>query len=129
MSTKTTAAATADLDTRYGSGTAGGFYVAALTAVSDGAAGTVTEATGGAYARQAINFAAASGRSKVSAADITFPEATTDHGNVVAWGIYDAEEDGNLKHVIELDTPITYNTGYQPVISTGDIGVSEAAYS
>ena len=129
MSTKPDSAANADLDDRYGSGTAGGFYVAALTAVTSGAAGTVTEASGGSYARQAIDFAAASGRSKASAADITFPEATTDHGNIVAWGVYDASTGGNLKHVLELDTPIVYNAGYQPVISSGDLEVTEGAYA
>ena len=129
MSTKTTAAANADLDTKYGSGTAGGYYVGALTAVSDGAAGTVTEANGGTYARQAISFAAASNRSKASNDDIEFPVATADHGNIVAWGIYTASTSGTLVHVVDLDTPITFNTGYQPVISSGDLTVSEPAYT
>lgn len=128
MSTKPDAVANADLDTKYGSGTAGGFYVAALTAVSDYDAGTVTEATGGTYARQAIDFAAAANRSKANDADITFPVGTADHGNIVAWGIYTASTNGTLVHVKELQTPITYNTGYQPVISAGDLTVSEAAH-
>lgn len=129
MSTKTTARANADLDTKYGSGTAGGWYVGALTAITSGAAGTVTEASGGAYARQPISFAAAASRAKASNADITFPEATTDHGNIVGWGIYSASSGGNLQHVVPLGTPLVYNTGYQPVISSGDLTISEAAYA
>ena len=129
MSTKTTARANADLDAKYGSGTAGGFFVDALTVITDAAAGTVTAATGGAHARQAISFAAAASRSKASNADIEFPVATADHGNIVGWGVYDAVTAGNLHHVIELVTPLTYNTGYQPVISSGDLTIAEAAYA
>jgi hypothetical protein len=129
MSTKTNAYANSHLDATYGSAAAGGFYVAALTAVTSGAAGTVTEASGGSYARQAISFASAASRAKASNADIEFPTATADHGDIVAWGIYDAEEDGNLLHVIELETAITYDTGYQPVISSGDLTITEGAYA
>jgi hypothetical protein len=129
MSTKTTAAANSHLDTRYGAGTAGGFFVAALTAVADGAAGSVTEATGGTYARQAINFAAAASRSKASAADITFPVASANHGNIVAWGVYSAVSGGTLVHVKMLVTPITFNIGYQPVIASGTLTVAEPAYT
>jgi hypothetical protein len=129
MSTKTNAAANADLDSKYGSGTAGGFYVGALTAITSGAAGTVTEASGGAYARQAISFAAAASRAKASNADITFPVATTNHGNIVGWGVYSAITAGTLIHVIALGTAITYNTGYQPVISSGDLTITEGAYA
>ena len=129
MSTKTTAAANADLDSKYGSGTAGGFYVAPLSAVTNAAAGTVTEMTTGGASRKAISFAAASARSKASNADITFDVATADNGDIVAWGIYSASSGGTLEHVIELVTPITYNTGYQPVISSGDLTVGEAAYA
>lgn len=129
MSTKPTAAANADLDERYGAGSAGGFYAAALTAVADGEAGSVTEATGGAYARQAISFAAAAARRKENSAEILFPQASTDHGNIVAWGIYDAVTVGNLVHVIDVNPAIVYNTGYQPRIAAGDLAIEEAAYT
>lgn len=129
MSTKTTSRANAGLDAKYGSGTAGGWYVAPLSAITDGAAGTVTEMTTGGASRKAISFAAASGRAKASNADITFDEATADNGDIVGWGIYSASSGGNLEHVIELDTPLTYDTGYQPVISSGDLTISEAAYA
>jgi len=129
MSTMTTARANAALDAKYGSGTAGGWYVAPLSAITSGAAGTVTEMTSGGASRKAISFAAASSRSKASNADITFDEASADNGNIVGWGIYSASSGGNLEHVIELDTPIVYNTGYQPVISSGDLTISQAAYA
>jgi hypothetical protein len=129
MSTKPDAYANSHLDATYGSGTAGGFYVAALTAVTSGAAGTVTEATGGSYARQAISFAAAASRAKASNADITFPTATADHGDIVAWGIYAASTGGSPVHVITLGTALTYDTGYQPVISSGDLTITEGAFA
>lgn len=129
MSTRTTAQSNARLDSEYGSGTAGGFYVDALTAITDAAAGTVTAASGGAHARQAVSFGAASARSKANNADITFPVATANHGTIVGWGVYDAVTAGNLVHVRALVTPLTYNIGYQPVISSGDLTVSEAAYA
>jgi hypothetical protein len=129
MSTRTTAQANARLDSEYGSGTAGGYFVAALTVVTDGAAGTVTEASGGNYARQAIDFAAAASRAKANDALIDFDVSTADHGNIVAWGVYTAVSGGNLVHVKELVTPITYNTGYQPQIDVGDLTITEAAYA
>ena len=129
MSTKTTARANADLDTLYGSGTAGGFFVGALTAITDGAAGTVTEASGGSYVRKAINFGAASARSKANAADITFEVATTDHGNIVGWGVYTASTAGTLIHVKSITPSLTFNTGYQPVIAAGQLSLTEGAYS
>jgi len=126
MSTKTNAAANADLDAKYDGST---FYVGALTAITNAAAGTVTEANGGNYARQAISFGAAAGRQKASDDDIEFPQATVDHGNIVGWGIYSAATSGVLHHVIPLQTPIVYNTGYQPVIAAGDLVISEAAWA
>lgn len=126
MSTKTNTAANADLDTKYGAGT---WYVAALTAITSGAAGTVTEVAGGTYARQAITFGAAAGRQKANSAQITLPQATIDHGNIVGWGIYNVLAAGSPAHVIPLATPIVYNTGYQPVINVGDLVVSEAAWA
>jgi hypothetical protein len=129
MSTKTDAYANAHLDSTYGSGTAGGFFVGALTAITSGAAGTVTEATGGAYARQAISFGAAAARSKANNAVISLPVSTSDHGNIVGWGIYSAVSGGSPLHVIPLGTPITYNTGYQPTIGVGVLAITEGAYA
>jgi hypothetical protein len=129
MSTRTTATANSRLDTEYGSGTAGGYFVAALTVITSGAAGTVTEASGGNYARQAISFAAAASRSKPSNAEIDFGESDFDHGDIVGWGIYTAVTAGTLKHVITLQTPIPYDIGFQPKIASGDLSITEAAFA
>jgi hypothetical protein len=128
MSTKPTPAANADLDSFWGAGLAGGFYVDAVVTVTDGDAGTVVYATGGAHVAQAISFAAAAARSKANSLDITFPVATVNHGNIVAWAVRDAVA-GNLKHLKVLATPITYNTGYQPVIEAGTLAVQYPAYT
>lgn len=125
--------ANANLDTKYGDGT--GFYVAALTVVTSGAAGTVTEATGGTYARQSLAgiLEAAASRAKTTDTEIDFGVATADHGNIVAWGIVShadaAISSSNLQHVKSLVTPITFNTGYQPKIAAGDLTITEGAFA
>lgn len=59
-------------------------------------AGGVTPPAGGAYARTAITFAAASGRQIQNTATVTFPAATADWGTIVGWAIYDAGAGGNI---------------------------------
>jgi hypothetical protein len=81
-------------------------YAGLLTAVTDAEAGTVTETTYGAYARQAITFgvpAASLGGRQTLASALTFP-AKSDAGSVsiIAVGIYDALTVGNLLDVILL---------------------------
>src|SRR5512146_2786976 len=83
-------------------------YAGLLTAVTDLEAGTVTETTYGAYARQAITFAApgaaSGGRRIQNSGVLTFP-AKSDAGSVtiIAVGVYDAVTAGNLQDVIFLD--------------------------
>lgn len=88
-------------------------YAGLLTAVTDAEAGTVTETTYGAYARQAITFgapAASLGGRQTQASALTFP-AKSDAGSVsiIAAGIYDALTVGNLLDVILLfdGSPLT----------------------
>jgi hypothetical protein len=81
-------------------------YAGLLTAVTDAEAGTVTETTYGAYARQAITFgvpAASLGGRQTLAGALTFP-AKSDAGSVdiIATGIWDALTAGNLLDVILL---------------------------
>lgn len=81
-------------------------YAGLLTAVTDAEAGTVTETTYGAYARQAITFGAPGAGTPgriTQASAITFP-AKSDAGTVtlIAVGIYDALTVGNLMDVILL---------------------------
>jgi hypothetical protein len=106
-----------DLDIEFGSGTAGGFYLGALTSLNP-----VVEATGGTYSRKPINFAAATGSeanasdlnsktSKAAAADIPFGAATADHGTIVGWGVFAAASGGAPVQTRALATPLSWNTG------------------
>jgi hypothetical protein len=96
-------------------------YAGLLTAVTDADAGTVTETTYGAYARQAITFGAPGaslGGRQILAGALTFP-AKSDAGSVtiVAVGIYDALTTGNLMDVILLfdGSPLT------AIVNTADV--------
>lgn len=81
-------------------------YAGLLTAVAGAEAGSVTETTYGAYARQAITFGAPGagtpGR-KTDAGVLTYP-AKSDAGSVtiIAMGVFDALTVGNLMDVIML---------------------------
>jgi hypothetical protein len=70
-------------------------------------ADTGAEVSSGAYARQAVAFAApslVSGKETIkSTADITFPVATADWGSVTHAGIRDAASGGNLLYYGPLD--------------------------
>ena len=69
-------------------------YVALYTTATDDASAG-TEVTGGAYARQAVDFAAASGGAANPTADVVFPEATANWGTVTHVGLMDASSAGN----------------------------------
>ena len=129
MSSKSDAAANADLDAKWGTGTAGGWWLGAISAVTSGPGGDVTEITGGGYARQLISFDTASGRSKSNDVDITLPQATGDHPDIIAWGIYADETGGEPELIKEIDTPVPYDTDMQPVIEAGVLTISEPAWA
>ena len=79
-------------------------------------ANTVTEATGGSYARVAVtnnttNWPASSAGAKSNGTTITFPTSTGSWGTVNAFGIYDAATVGNLLYHGDLVTPQTVSTG------------------
>lgn len=112
-------------------------YVALFTAAPTSRAGTGgTEATGGAYARQAI---ASSGWSAVSTSGsgltsieqitqtgaINFPTATANWGTIVGVGLYDASTLGNLLEYGDLTTSQTVNSGNTFQIPANDIVVQE----
>lgn len=59
-------------------------------------ANTGTEITGGSYVRKLVSFAAASGGSASTNADVSFDQATTGWGVVSHFGIFDALTTGNL---------------------------------
>jgi hypothetical protein len=104
-------------------------YVALFTDSNTAAqrdANTVTEVTGGSYARSTVtnnatNFPAATGTSPASKSNgtaISFANPTANWGTVNAFGIYDALTVGNLLYWGDLTIPKTINNG--------DTGVSFA---
>ena len=109
-------------------------YVALLTAAATPESGTVTEVSGGSYARQAV--AAASGWSaggqvgdfyEVSnAADIAFPVATADWGTITHFAIYDALTSGNELYFGQLDASKVVSSGDQFKFLAGNLKISES---
>jgi hypothetical protein len=96
-------------------------YLALLTDSNTAAqrdAGTVTEVTGGAYARVAVtnnttNFPAASGVTALKNLGVafSFPAPTANWGTATAFAIYDAATVGNLLCWGDLTTPRVINNG------------------
>jgi hypothetical protein len=101
-------------------------YIGLFTAVADGETGSVTEVSGGSYARAAVDFNAASGGSATNNGDVTFTTATADWGTVTHVGIYDASTAGNLLIYATLDTSKTVSNGDTFVIQDTNLTVSLA---
>lgn len=93
-------------------------YIALFTAVTDGEAGTVTEVSGGSYARVGVtaslsNWADATGNNGTTSNVnvITFPTASADWGTVTNFGIYDSPTAGNLLIYAALTTSRSITNG------------------
>ena len=101
-------------------------YASLFTAASGCDAGTVTEVSGGSYARVAISGAtsswkgthgtttgASSGTNGTisNAAAVTFPAPTANWGTVTHWGLWDASSTGNLLICQTLTVSKTINNG------------------
>ena len=102
-------------------------YVALFTAAPSDAGGG-TEVSGGSYARQlaGLSEAAGSGGATSNAADITFPVATGDWGEVTHVAIMDAVSGGNMIMWSPLDASKTVNNGDTFKINAGDLDVTVA---
>jgi hypothetical protein len=104
--------------------------VALFTAVSDGEAGTVTEVSGGSYARVSVNpldanwsAATANNGTTSNVSTITFPAATADWGTVTHFGIYDAASAGNLLVYAALSPSRNITNGSTPSFAAGQLTV------
>lgn len=100
-----------------------GLYLALFSTATDDT-GAGTEATGGAYARQAITFAASvsgSGQS-LSSATVSF---TMPAGTWTYAAIFDAVTGGNMLYQGQLVSPITTTAGQVVPFNAGDVVVSE----
>ena len=106
--------------------TPGTLYVGLFTAASNCDVGTVTEVSGGSYARVSVTKADASwkgthgsatgnssgtGGTVSNAAAITFPAPTAGWGTVTHFGLNDASTSGNWLICAALTTPKTINNG------------------
>lgn len=98
-------------------------YLALFTAVADGEAGSVTEVTGGGYARQTVAFTT-SGNTTSNSAAVEFPTATANYGTVTHVGVYDASSSGNLMAYASLSSSKTIETGDVFRVPSGDLDIT-----
>lgn len=120
----------------------GTLYFALFTAIAGGDANSVTEVTGGSYARVAVtsnntNFngthgsttgsSSGTGGNTTNAVAITFPAPTANWGTVVGYGIYDAASSGNLLIWGNLNSSKTVNNGdAAPSFAAGNLSITVA---
>ncbi len=102
-------------------------YVALFTAVANAETASVTEVTGGGYARVAATFTDPAGDGATSnSAEVAFAEASSNLGTVTHFGIYDASSGGNALYIAALSSSFAYNTGVLPRFAAGALDVTES---
>lgn len=95
----------------------------ALFTTDPGEAGTGTEVSGGAYARQTITFTVSDNLASNTAA-VEFPTATASWGTITYAAVYDASSGGNLLASGALTTSKTIGSGDVLRIPAGDFDIS-----
>ena len=98
-------------------------YLGLFTAISDGEAGSVTELSGSAYARQTVAFTT-SGNTTSNNAAVEFPTATGSWGTVTHVGVYDAVSSGNLMAYATLSSSKAIATGDVFRVPSGDLDIT-----
>jgi len=98
-------------------------YLALFTAIADGEAGSVTEISGNAYARQTVAFTT-SGNTTSNNAAVEFPTATGSWGTVTHVGVYDASTSGNLMAYATLSSSKAIATGDVFRVPSGDLDIT-----
>ena len=98
-------------------------YLALFTAISDGEAGSVTELSGDAYARQSVAFST-SGATTSNTGAVEFPTATGSWGTVTHVGVYDAVSSGNLMCYATLSSSKAIGTGDVFRVPVGDLDIT-----
>mgnify|MGYP003683346733 FL=1 len=98
-------------------------YLALFTALADGEAGSVTEVSGGGYARQSVAFTT-SGNTTSNNAAVEYPTATANYGTVTHVGVYDASTSGNLMAYAALSSNKTIETGDVFRVPSGDLDIT-----
>ena len=98
-------------------------YIGLFTAISDGEAGSVTEVSGDAYARQTMAFTT-SGATTSNNATVEFPTATGSWGTITHVGIFDASTSGNLMVYATLTASKAITTGDVFRVPSGDLDIT-----
>jgi hypothetical protein len=107
-------------------------YLGLFTNTSGNAAanlenGTLSdEVSGGAYARKAVTFAAASGGTSATSATVTFDTATANWGTITHVAVMDAATSGNVLFWGAVTTPKTIENGDTFQVSSGNLTISLA---
>lgn len=100
-------------------------YVAIFVAVTDAEAGTITEVSGGGYARVAATFGAPTAGAMANSAEVALATAASDLGTGTHFGLFDDPTAGNLRYVTALGSSFAYNTGVTPRFAIGALDVTE----
>ena len=98
-------------------------YLALFTALADGEAGSVTEVTGGGYARQSVAFTT-SGNTTSNNAAVEYPTATANYGTVTHVAVFDASTSGNMMAYAALSSNKTIETGDVFRVPSGDLDIT-----
>lgn len=109
----------------------GTVYFALFTGVSNGDAGTVTEVSGGGYARASVtnnttnwNNTTTPEGTKTNKTAIIFPTSSGSWGIVTHFGIYDSSSSGNLLYWGELTSSRTIASGDTPRFNAGEFSIT-----
>ena len=98
-------------------------YLALFTALADGEAGSVTEVSGGGYARQSVAFTT-SGNTTSNNAAVEYPTATANYGTVTHVAVFDASTSGNMMAYAALSSNKTIETGDVFRVPSGDLDIT-----
>ena len=98
-------------------------YLALFTAVADGEAGSVTEVSGGGYARQTVAFTT-SGNTTSNNAAVEYPTATANYGTVTHVAVFDASTSGNMMAYAALSSNKIIETGDVFRVPSGDLDIT-----
>lgn len=99
-------------------------YVALFT-VAPTESGGGTEVSGGSYVRQPVTFTSPAPDTVSNTADVTFPIATADWGDIEAFALLDQPSSGNMLYFADLTAPKTINTSDQFRFPAGQLVVQE----
>jgi hypothetical protein len=97
-----------------------GLYTVAPTDAGGG-----TEVTGNNYARESVSFASAVAGETSNDAEVEFGTPSATWGEVVAFGVFDADTAGNLLYWGDLTNAKTINTGDTVKFLVNELDVSE----